>query len=386
MKLLSKPELLFAVGGLLVGLVLGIYVWRASTQELVSPHSSQGVVLSHHINDKQVLGFAPYWELNNITLQPELSNLSYFGLSLNPDGTLQTQLSQGGTEPGWRTFGSSRWKNLQSSTDTPLNITWVVLDEEVLQSILSESENRNRAIQTMVDFHQTYPQFTSLTIDFEPPSGGLELRDDFTQFMSDLDNNLTDKSIYVAMYGSAARRAQIWDLAALNNSVDYFIMMAYDYHRRSSSYAGPVAPLGGAGTNWDHDVTTDLASILQFLPTQKVVLGIPFYGYRWRVTAPDNLTTFSGTGSTVRYRIISDILTENNLTPFEIKWQDASLSPKLIYQQSNQTYVAQFENAASIAQKLSLVDQQNLAGIAIWALGYEGESRDLWQPITEWLQ
>ena len=45
------------------------------------------------------------------------------------------------------------------------------------------------------------------------------------------------------------------------------------------------------------------------------------------------------------------------------------------------TSVIYYESPRSIAYKLDYVNQLDLGGIAIWALGYEGEGRDLWEVI-----
>jgi spore germination protein YaaH len=49
--------------------------------------------------------------------------------------------------------------------------------------------------------------------------------------------------------------------------------MAYDYHRPGTS-PGPVAPLA-----W---VEANIQNTLQTVPPEKLWLGIPGYGYRWR--------------------------------------------------------------------------------------------------------
>jgi spore germination protein YaaH len=46
------------------------------------------------------------------------------------------------------------------------------------------------------------------------------------------------------------------------------------------------------------------------------------------------------------------------------------------------TYVVYFENSRSLSYKLDYVNQLNLGGIAIWALGYEGDSRELWDVVN----
>src|SRR3989344_1075265 len=56
----------------------------------------------------KVYGFLPYWMLENAEyLQlDKLTDISYFSLGINADGTIKTRDADGNTEPGY-----SRWKN-----------------------------------------------------------------------------------------------------------------------------------------------------------------------------------------------------------------------------------------------------------------------------------
>jgi spore germination protein YaaH len=64
----------------------------------------------------------------------------------------------------------------------------------------------------------------------------------------------------------------VYDLKALAQSVDLICLMTYDQHT-SWTAPGPVA-----GWQWTVD---NLNYALQFVPPQKLSLGIPLYGYHW---------------------------------------------------------------------------------------------------------
>ena len=68
-----------------------------------------------------------------------------------------------------------------------------------------------------------------------------------------------------------------YDLAALAKSVDLICLMTYDQHTRWTM-PGPVA-----GWQWTVD---NLDYALQFVPKEKLSLGIPLYGYHWYAGAP----------------------------------------------------------------------------------------------------
>ncbi|HCC84587.1 MAG TPA: hypothetical protein DEP87_02805, partial [Candidatus Pacebacteria bacterium] len=87
------------------------------------------------------------------------------------------------------------------------------------------------------------------------------------------------------------------------------------------------------------------------------------------------------TGATASYERVQSILADKTKLKVTENWHESALAPYLTYIEDGKTYVVYYENAKSLAYKLEYAKQLDLAGIAIWALGYEGTSRDLWDPI-----
>ena len=91
-------------------------------------------------------------------------------------------------------------------------------------------------------------------------------------------------TLSIDVYAGASDNKQLWDIPALAPVVDYIVVMAYDFHRRSSPQAGPVAPLFGGSELWDSDINEHLRKFLEYVPREKILLGVPFYGYEWQTT------------------------------------------------------------------------------------------------------
>ena len=70
----------------------------------------------------------------------------------------------------------------------------------------------------------------------------------------------------------------------------------------------------------------------------------------------------------------------------EEHWNENALSPYLTYVEDGETFVLYYEDSRSLSYKLDYVNQLDLGGIAIWALGYEGDSRELWDVINRKLE
>jgi spore germination protein YaaH len=184
------------------------------------------------------------------------------------------------------------------------------------------------------------------------------------------------------MYAGAASRDQLWEVEPIGQEVDYIIVMAYDFHRRSSPLAGPVAPIFGGKELWDSDISEHLRAFLEVVPSQKILLGVPFYGYEWQtVSGEPQSATFPDTGSTASFERVQTLLGRSGELHLKEGWNEDALSPYLSYQEDGETFVVYYENSRSLSYKIDFVNQLDLGGIAIWALGYEGSSRELWDVI-----
>lgn len=341
-------------------------------------------------NEKVVYGFLPYWNLSKTTIQPELTHLSYFGLTIGADGSLLTQTSEG-TEPGFSRLKSDDFLTLSNQTlaqggDVELVLAQFNADDITI--FLANPKAQENLLTSLDSVLLAYP-FTGINIDIElNGSPTPQMRDQFTTFMQNLRAHLDERyehiTLSVDMYASAVEGTNIWDIEKLGNEVDYIVVMAYDFHRRQSTQAGPVAPLFGGKEVWDNDINTYLQEFVKMVPAEKILLGVPFYGYEWQTTTRDSRShTFPNTGATASFERVQELLKLRDELSVEEGWNESALSPYISYVEDGEIYVVYYENSRSISYKLDYVNQLDLGGIAIWALGYEGSSRELWEVINK---
>jgi spore germination protein YaaH len=191
------------------------------------------------------------------------------------------------------------------------------------------------------------------------------------------------------VFADSAAKYRLWDLEALSRVTDRFIVMAYDYYRKNSSQAGPVAPLTGkckddetSRSCLEYDIVTHLAKMIKLVPSEKIILGIPFYGYEWQTAGRDFLAnTYSRTGSLASYSRIQTLYADPDVSSLSALWSESTLSPYLVFDTNDEIHQIHYENSESLKQKIKLVKSANLGGIAIWALGYETPYHELWEPI-----
>lgn len=382
----------FILSGLLILSGLISFWWFADTP-LISPLSPVGTfhflnTITHKPKPPIVYGFLPYWNLQKAVIQPELTHLAYFGLTVGPTGQIVTQTDDG-TEPGYSKLQSDQWLELEQQVKAKngkIDIVIAQFNADAITSLLSSEAAHEKFLTSLDSILLAYP-VSGINIDLEY-NGEVtpKLRDANTAFMRKLRQHLNQKyrnvKLSVDVYASAAAEPQLWDIPALAKEVDYFIIMAYDFHRRSSQQAGPVAPLFGGKELWNQDINHYLKVFLSQVSNQQILLGVPFYGYEWQTNAlTAQAQTYPDTGATASYERVQSILADAKKLRATENWHETALAPYITYTEDGKYYVVYYENAKSLEYKLEYVRQLDLAGIAIWALGYEGNSRDLWEPI-----
>jgi spore germination protein YaaH len=289
-------------------------------------------------------------------------------------------------EPGYNKLGSDALLDLTASTSAKYEVVFAQFDPEIISAFLSSDAAQQKFLTSVDSILLAYP-VSGINIDIEYAGTVTDpLRARFVAFMALLRNHLNQKyagvTLSMDMFASAAGRYTIWDVEQLAPHVDYIVVMAYDFHRRSSVVAGPVAPLFGGKEQWDSDISQYLQDFLAVVPSKKILLGVPFYGYEWQTTSRNaQAHTFPDSGSTASFERVQELLAQKNELTVQEHWNEAALSPYLSYKEKGEIYVVYYENSRSISYKLDYVNQLDLGGIAIWALGYEGDSRELWDVI-----
>ncbi len=347
--------------------------------------SSEKKLIPKTTSSKKVYGFVPYWLGSKATFQPELTDWAYFSLTIDSDGTLVKTKT-----PDYAFFNksfSTLYQDAQSK-NIKTDITFAQFEKEKVLAFLSSTTAQR---QFFIELESIMNQYSiqGINIDFEVTGDVTdEQRTQFTEFIKRtniwLDGHDKNLTLAIDVYPSSIERTTLWDIPALHEPVDYIVVMTYDFHRASSNNAGPISPLLNTGTKEkEKNITYYLAKFVKVVPKEKILLGIPFYGYEWETTDPfPRSFTLPRTGSTASIERINTLLLDSS-SIIQHFWEDDTLSPFLYVQKEDKHFMISYENAQSLKYKLDLVQQLDIGGIAIWALGYEGESRELWNVIRD---
>lgn len=355
----------------------------------LSPISSTAPSLENWDTGKPeylILGFAPYWNLKKLSPESSsgITHFAYFALHLNQDGNIYTHVNKREQDPGFTNYQRLLAHSV-SIPNKPLILTFMPINQDALNNILSSTAARRNAITSILT-SLNESGATGVNIDFEPVGDiSPTLRDNFTLFIKELANNLQPNNynlkplLTISIYPSAAVKPRIWDLSSLAPLTDYFVVMTYDYTMPKASAAGPNSPLRDLENSFEHNVIKNIAEITNLVPSEKILLGIPLYGYEWDTVDNSKYAPTNSRGSTASLERIEKMLNEKTL---ELVWDRNSLTPYGTSTESGITSQIYFENATSLRLKLEFVKNSHLGGIALWALGYDNNVPWLWPTLA----
>ncbi len=334
---------------------------------------------------KEVIGFLPYWLLNraDTDYSQYISNLTYFSLSLNDNGTIQKYTNPGESEPGYYTLISGKVdKFLKIAKSKELILSLVVFsgDDETITTMLNHpKKSAQNLIKDISPVMEKYG-FSELNLDIEQVSeASPEARLKFSQFVKTVKNNLNPeliKSLSIDITGSSLiKKTDLVDPVLVAPYVDKIIIMAYDYHYSGSYITGAVAPGTGAGIFAEFDTVTAIEKALSKLPAEKIILGIPNYGYEWEtISSLPKSATIAGTSLVISNERAEKLVVDNpGLQPVFDKTNQETY---VVYpdKKTGTYHQVYYPDKRATQYKVNLAKQYGLAGLAIWALGYEGET------------
>jgi len=340
------------------------------------------------LQKKIVYGFLPYWTAKDVVIHPELTHLGYFGLPIDKNGNFIDSSDDGAM--GWRTYHATSIENVRQQTqhsNQKFEVLITMMDADDITSFLLNNAAQETFIKNMKQFLKSQP-VDGMNIDIEyAGTYDSSLRDAYTTLIKNLSTQLKrfDPSLHISIdvFADSALKQRIWDIPALAPHVDHIVIMTYDFFRSSSPQSGPVAPIFGSEKNrWDVDIVKTLKPFFDQVPSEKLVLGIPFYGYEWQtISDKPGANTYPKTGGLATYTRVQKLLQEKKAKNLTERWDQDALSPYITYEEDGKIQTIYYENSRSLSYKLDLVNETNMGGIAIWALGYEGQSRELWDII-----
>lgn len=338
-------------------------------------------------------GFLPYWSISKWTdkYYQQFTHINFFSLTLNPDGTIKKMDNAREQEPGWTALQRDSTKKLLQTAKNrgqTLSLTLFSGTTSDIANIVSDpAGHAQNTINDVVPLMEEYG-FSDLNIDLEDPiETPQSTRTSFNKYVAELDRllkiRLPQATISLDYISISTVRPRLTDLKELNFYVDRFIVMAYDYHSPGSTVAGPVAPASGSGELRSFDTTAAIDSALTLIPKYKLVLGVPIYGYQWQTLSPTlGSATIPRTGQTATAARVEELL--RGCPNCQTGWDDIAQEAWAIIPEGDLYSQVFYGNERALASKIETAKAKNLGGIAIWALGYEGQNT--LTPLEEYVR
>ena len=251
------------------------------------------------------------------------------------------------------------------------------INETSISTLLKEPEKHaQNLIVDVLPIMQKYG-FTDLNLDIESFVEASEsAQQQYTAFIKEVkkgidENNLGTLTVEITPVSLVAPR--LINVKEIGKIADYLVLMAYDFHYTGSYLTGPVAPMGGEGKVREYDINTALIETLNVVSPRKVILGIPLYGYEWEtISDKPGAPTIPGSGATASNRRITEML--KSCTNCVKGFDELAQQPYIVFPDSEGYHQVYYEDEKSIQAKIGLAKEYQIAGVALWALGYEGNN------------
>ena len=234
---------------------------------------------------------------------------------------------------------------------------------------LSSSKARATLIENMIKEAKAYG-FDGWNIDFETLSSETGVH--YIQFLKELSIQCRKEGLVLSVDNHVpAPYNEFYDLATQGKVIDYVIIMAYDEHYAGSKTAGSVSSM-----NFFKKALNDT---LAKMPKERVVIAVPFYTRLWAEQVVDGEVKVSSEALTMTKA--NNVLESRDITA---EWNEATRQNYAQYEEGGITYKIWLEDETSMKQRLELISNAQVAGVAAWRLGYEVE--ETWPMIKQYVK
>lgn len=228
-------------------------------------------------------------------------------------------------------------------------------DSDLVSALLTSDTAKEQLINNILT-NLEQKNYYGVDIDFEyiPPQN----REDYNRFLERLSERLQAGGYKLSTALAPKIRAdqigtlyEAHDYAFHGQVADQVILMTYEW---GYTYGPPmaVAPIEPVKQVLDYAVTE--------IPPEKILMGMPNYGYDW--TLPYER------GRAAQALTITGALNRAIENGARIEYSESAEAPFYKYVKNGAEHIVWFENASSTKARLELVKQYGLGGVSYWTL------------------
>ena len=349
--------------------------WRSETPPVSVTSSSRPLALASGPLRRMVYGYLPYWEMPYQVPHWELLEvLAWFGVGIDETGAVVD-------DNGWGSADIQALVDDAHANDTLVVVTVTLFDDDKIAALLSDPDARTQTIATCLELIARH-DVDGVNIDFEFVPGSVKA--EFVTFMADLKAAVGEVAPnggqgHVTLAGPAVDWTGGFDYDGLLAVSDGIMIMGYGYHYGGGP-PGPNAPLYGGGIWGIHSVAWTIDDYLTFggdAFRERIFFGLPWYGRQWPVAT----TQVPGEALDKGTAIWFDVALEE-AAQYGASYDADSHTPYYHKEKDGKLWQVWFDDPESFGEKLAYIEAQDLGGIGLWALGYEGQAEGYWEQIA----
>lgn len=282
---------------------------------------------------------------------PYLSTLSVFSYGFTMEGNLVPPL----LDDNFMIVLAKEYGTSPLLTLTPFGA-----DGQFNNYLITTVINNPTAKANLIDqIVKTLPMrgFEGVDVDFEFILA--EDREAFAEFVAELREAVNTLgypvSVALAPKTSDDQRGLLYegkDYALLGAAADSVLLMTYEW---GYTYGPPmaVAPVNKVREVVDYALTR--------IPSEKIDLGIPNYGYDWPLPYERGITRAKTIGNVEAVQIAID-------NSAEIFFDEVAMSPYFNYTQNGILHEVWFEDVRSLREKFRVIEDYRLRGAGYWQI------------------
>ncbi|MCX7876838.1 MAG: glycosyl hydrolase family 18 protein [Melioribacteraceae bacterium] len=321
--------------------------------------------------NKTIFGYLPWWEYlqgsSNYIRYDLISHLAIFSFEADSLGNLKDPLNW-----PWNDVIANASKN-----KVKLIISVTNFNSNEIHKLFNDKNVRTNLFKNIETRIRNY-NFVGINIDFE------NVKDEdknlvITNFFVELKKYFSQSNLELS-FASPSINFGGWNFESLVQVCDYLFVMCYDYYGSWNDFTAPSSPFTGTYFNVSKTFENDYSNIVKAQP-EKLIMGVPYYGNYWKTKTKDPYTKVDTSKSnkewvnTLTYKQIA-----NDYFKYEKLWDSFSQTPWIRWFDTKWNQIW-YDDEKSLEIKYDYANQKKLKGVGIWALGYDGQRKELWQLI-----
>lgn len=241
---------------------------------------------------------------------------------------------------------------------------------ELVNEVVTNPELSKRNIRELVSLMRE-AKCSGVDVDYEflPKDS----RFAFTGFVRDLSEALHSEGMFLAVDLHPKVRpddpwsigAQAQDYKELARYADIMHVMCYDQHHFAYFYSDP----GPVSTPAWTDAVVNYAAMA--IPPEKLVIGLPTYGFDWNLTSPD------------KTKCIFYEQVKQRMCKYDASDRIDGVTGQPFFNYTDETgdeHIVWYEDVRSLSNKFDVLSKYSMRGLAFWVLTLEDQR--IWSELS----